>query len=140
VPGRARHREPAGDGTGGDVDLDDLVSAHDRHVGTVAGWAVGNTAGIAAGVDPGKGILLEDMNVALQAAIEGQGVALASLPLVHADLRAGRLVRPFDVDIPVELSFYMVCEAGRERSPELAPFLDWLREEANAMSVVDLEQ
>lgn len=93
-------------------------------------WAQWLAAAGATDVDARKGLVLEDMNVALQAAIEGQGVVLASLPLVYADLRAGRLVRPFTVDIPVDLSFYLVCESGRETSPELQPFLDWLRAEA----------
>lgn len=119
------------------ADLRNFTLIHDMSFGNWSQWLA--AAGVP-DIDPRKGILLEDMNVALQAAIEGQGVALASLPLVHADLRAGRLVRPFAVDIPVELSFYIVCEAGREQSPELAPFLAWLREEAGAMIAVDLEQ
>lgn len=111
-------------------DLKHFTLIHDMSFGNWSQWLA---AADVADIDPRHGILLEDMNVALQAAIEGQGVALASLPLVHSDLRAGRLVRPFTVDIPVELSFYIVCEAGRERSPELAPVLEWLREEAAAM-------
>lgn len=112
-------------------DLANFTLIHDMSFGNWSQWLA--AAGVS-DIDPRKGILLEDMNVALQAAIEGQGVVLASLPLVHADLRAGRLVRPFAVDIPVELSFYLVCEAGNERSPELLPFLDWLREEASVTS------
>lgn len=108
-------------------DLKHFTLIHDMSFGNWSQWLA--AAGVA-DIDPRHGILLEDMNVALQAAIEGQGVALASWPLVHSDLRAGRLVRPFTVDIPVELSFYLVCEAGREQSPELAPFIGWLREEA----------
>ena len=84
-------------------------------------------------VDPQAGLLLEDMNVLLQAAIEGQGVALASRPLVTADLNAGRLVRPFDIELPVELSFYTVCEAGREKEPGMKETIEWLREEAEPM-------
>lgn len=108
-------------------DLAHFPLLHDMSFGNWVQWleAVG-----ADQVDGRKGLVLEDMNVVLQAAIEGQGVALASLPLIHADLRAGRLVRPFTGFIPVELSFYIVCETGRENSPELRPFLDWLRAEA----------
>ncbi|HEX7046040.1 MAG TPA: transcriptional regulator GcvA [Gammaproteobacteria bacterium] len=111
-------------------DLAHFPLIHDMGFGNWAQWLA---AAGAKNVEVPRGLVLQDMNVVLQAAIEGQGVALASPPLVHADLRAGRLVRPFTVDIPVELSFYMVCESGRESSPELAPFLDWLREEAAAL-------
>ncbi|HEX7030222.1 MAG TPA: transcriptional regulator GcvA [Gammaproteobacteria bacterium] len=112
-------------------DLAHFPLIHDMGFGNWAQWLA--AAGAKNVVAP-RGLVLQDMNVVLQAAIEGQGVALASPALVHADLRAGRLVRPFTVDIPVELSFYIVCEPGREISPELAPFLDWLREEAAALN------
>lgn len=119
------------------ADLRHFTLIHDMSFGNWSQWLA---AADVPDIDPRKGLLLEDMNGALQAAIEGQGVALASLPLVHADLRAGRLVRPFPVDIPVELSFYLVCEAGRENAPELLPFLDWLREEARAMEEASAER
>lgn len=108
-------------------DLEHFPLLHDMGFRNWAQWL---SAAGAPEIDSRKGLVLEDMNVALQAAIEGQGVVLASMPLVHADLRAGRLVRPFTVDIPVDLSFYLVCESGRETSTELKPFLDWLRKEA----------
>lgn len=108
-------------------DLAHFRLVHDMGFGNWEQWLA--AAGARHVLAP-RGLVLQDMNVVLQAAIEGQGVALASLPLVHADLKAGRLVRPFDVDIPVELSFYLVCAAGRERDPALQPFLEWLRQEA----------
>lgn len=113
---------------------DDLVHFRLIHDMGFGNWAQWLAAAGARNVEAPRGLVLQDMNVVLQAAIEGQGVALASLPLVHADLRAGRLVRPFTVDIPVELSFYIVCEPGRETSPELAPFIEWLRREAADIS------
>src|SRR5690606_33302350 len=81
-------------------DLAHFPLLHGRGCGNWAQWLA---AAGADKVDARKGLVLEDMDVVLQAAIEGQGVVLASLPLVHADLRAGRLVRPFPVDIEVEL-------------------------------------
>lgn len=85
-------------------------------------------------VNARAGLVLEDSNVLLQAAIEGQGVALASLPLVQADLRARRLVRPFDMTVPVETAFHIVCETGRESDSLLGPFIAWLREQASLAS------
>ncbi len=40
-----------------------------------------------------------DFSVILQAAVEGQGVAMARDLLVADDLTAGRLVRPFPVGV-----------------------------------------
>jgi LysR family glycine cleavage system transcriptional activator len=108
-------------------DLAHFTLLHDT---TTAHWGQWLAAAGATDVDAKAGLVLEDMNVLLQAAIEGQGVALSSLPLAHADLRAGRLVKPFEIEIPVELSFYIVCEHGRESEPALAVFIAWLREQA----------
>src|SRR5579863_9868559 len=82
------------------------------------------------GVDARAGLVVEDMNVLIQAAIEGQGVALASAPLVQAELAAGRLVKPFQINLPVELAFYAVHPKSRAGDPTLQLILDWLREEA----------
>ncbi len=81
-------------------------------------------------VDYRRGLLIEDSNVILQAAIEGEGVALAYLPLVHADLRAGRLVKPFDIELPVDLAIYAVCPEHFRKRPEIRAVIDWLVEEA----------
>lgn len=112
----------------------DLAKFTLLHDVTTGHWAQWLAAAGASEVPAKAGLVLEDMNVLLQAAIEGQGVALSSLPLAGADLRAGRLVKPFEIEIPVELSFYIVCERGREVEPTLATFLGWLREQAASMS------
>lgn len=108
-------------------DLANFTLLHDVTTGHWAQWLA---AAGASDVSAKGGLVLEDMNVLLQAAIEGQGVALSSLPLAGADLRAGRLVKPFEIEIPVDLGFYVVCERGRETDPGLTPFLGWLREQA----------
>ena len=82
------------------------------------------------GIDAHEGLVVEDMNVLIQAAIEGQGVALASEPLVQTELAAGRLVKPFDIDLPVELAFYAVYPKSRGQDPKVLALVEWLREEA----------
>ncbi|HEY1773351.1 MAG TPA: transcriptional regulator GcvA [Gammaproteobacteria bacterium] len=86
------------------------------------------------GIDARQGLVVEDMNVLIQAAIEGQGVALASAPLVQAEIEAGRLVRPFQINLPVELAFYAVYPKNRGGDPFVLTFVDWLREEAGQMA------
>ncbi len=82
------------------------------------------------GIDAHEGLVVEDMNVLIQAAIEGQGVALASEPLVQTELAAGRLVKPFDIDLPVALAFYAVYPKSRGQDPKVLALVEWLRQEA----------
>ncbi len=67
----------------------------------------------------------------LQAAAEGQGVALARSVMVRDDLAAGRLVRLFPaVEYRSPLSYYVVYRSECAGLPRLAAFRDWLLEEA----------
>ncbi|HYM31969.1 MAG TPA: transcriptional regulator GcvA [Candidatus Cybelea sp.] len=64
--------------------------------------------------------------MALQAAIDGLGVALGRTAYVEADLAAGRLVAPFDMRLPAEAGFYVVSPEETANSPKIALFRDWL--------------
>lgn len=67
----------------------------------------------------------------LQAAAEGQGVALARSVMVRDDLAAGRLVRLFpQVEYRSPLAYYVVYRSECAGLPRLAAFRDWLLEEA----------
>ena len=62
-----------------------------------------------------------------QAARGGQGVAIASAVAVADDLETGRLVRPFDLAVPSEGSYFIVGARGRLRKPKVRRFVDWLK-------------
>jgi len=64
--------------------------------------------------------------LALEAAIAGEGVALTNAPFVGPDLRAGRLVRPFEATVAQEGAWYIVCDDGRQDEPKIKRFSDWL--------------
>jgi LysR family transcriptional regulator, glycine cleavage system transcriptional activator len=66
--------------------------------------------------------------MSLAAAIDGLGVALGYAPFVEADLRAGRLVAPFDLALPCSVGpdAYVVCPARLAQSPEFSVFREWL--------------
>ena len=66
----------------------------------------------------------------VQAAIQGAGVALGRLPLVRDAMRAGRLVAPFRVRGESTRAFYALASENARSRPEVAAFVDWLREEA----------
>jgi LysR family glycine cleavage system transcriptional activator len=89
----------------------------------------------AAGVklaEPASGPSYDDAGLLLQAAAGGEGVALARGLLVQPDLDAGRLVRPFAVEVPEPFSYWLAWPAGRRDRPEVAAFRDWLRAELAA--------
>ena len=66
--------------------------------------------------------------MAYQAAIGGQGVAIAQLFLVEEDIAAKRLVLPFrnrTLDMG-GYTYYLVTPAGRRESAPMAQFREWL--------------
>jgi len=81
-------------------------------------------------VGPAHGPYFTDSALVIQAAAEGQGVALARGALAAGDLAAGRLVKPFDIAIPTEYAYYVVCPKATAHHPKIAAFRDWLLEEA----------
>jgi LysR family glycine cleavage system transcriptional activator len=64
--------------------------------------------------------------LALEAAMEGQGVAVAPRFLVAGDLRTGRLVQPFALEVPQPRRWYLACRTERRGEPRIARFRDWL--------------
>jgi LysR family glycine cleavage system transcriptional activator len=62
----------------------------------------------------------------VQAAIDGLGVAVGRTAFVESDLSAGRLVAPFDVTLPIDVGFYLVCPESSADTPKIAAFREWL--------------
>ena len=86
----------------------------------------------AAGLDwpePSRGPIFNDSSLMLQAAAEGQGVALARGSLLGHDIRNGVLVRLFDVTAPAPRKFWLVYPPRMADSPKLATFRKWLHDE-----------
>ena len=95
-------------------------------------WAMWLLASGVKGVDPRQGPYLTDSALVIQAAVEGQGVALARGALAAGDIAAGRLVKPFDIAIPTEYAYYIASPKATSGHPKVAAFREWLLEEANA--------
>ncbi|NCF34889.1 MAG: transcriptional regulator GcvA [Gammaproteobacteria bacterium] len=73
-----------------------------------------------------KGTIIDDTNVLIQAALDGQGIALGSTTFVEDHLESGRLVRPFDVILENEFSYYVVCPESHLKNPAVLAFKEWL--------------
>ncbi len=79
-----------------------------------------------------SGLYLDNSGLALQAAIEGQGVALGDSSLVSDDLAAGRLVQPFALTIkgPPQFAYYVISPAATQDEALIKSFREWILEEA----------
>ncbi|MDC6168895.1 transcriptional regulator GcvA [Paucibacter sp. XJ19-41] len=83
------------------------------------------------GVAAQRGMKINNSAAVLQAAIEGQGIALARSVMAHDDVVSGRLVRLFpEISVPSPLAYYVIHRA--ECSGRVAAFRDWLLAEASA--------
>ncbi|MBS0448820.1 MAG: LysR family transcriptional regulator [Proteobacteria bacterium] len=70
----------------------------------------------------------------VQAALAGQGVALARVPLVFEALQRGELVEPFGAQgrIGSPYSYWMITAAASRARPEVNQFCAWVEEQAQA--------
>jgi LysR family transcriptional regulator, glycine cleavage system transcriptional activator len=82
------------------------------------------------GINARRGVICGDRNSVLQAALAGQGVALASEVFAANELAAGRLVKVFDTEVAAEYAIYAVCLPRRRNDPLIAGTLEWLLREA----------
>lgn len=80
-------------------------------------------------INVARGAVFNDAAMVLQAAMEGQGIAVTRASLVREDLAAGRLVKPFDQDWQSENGYYLVCPKDYAQRPKVLAFRDWLLEE-----------
>ena len=116
-------------------DLRGQVLIHDQSVDTSTGFASWQAwlrhAGVQ-GVPTDRGLRINNSAAVLQAAIDGQGVALARSVMAHDDLAAGRLVRLFpQVRLESALAYYVVYRPECIAQPKVAAFRDWLLREAD---------
>ncbi len=82
----------------------------------------------------------DEEHYALQAAIAGQGLVLASNILVSQSVASG-LLEGYRSDIQVEGAGYSaLCVPGRERHPPVRAFFAWLQEEARLSGLVPRSQ
>ena len=92
-------------------------------------WAMWLQKAKVTGVDANRGPVFLSSDFAIQAAIQGEGIALARSALVEDDLLAGRLVQPFDISLPGVWSYYVVCPHKHLERKRVAAFRQWLLEE-----------
>ena len=116
----------------GPDDLQKFVLLHDdsmRFDPDVPTWKKWLTTAGASAVKTTRGPHFNQPDHALQAAIDGAGVVLGWQYLAHDDLAAGRLVQPFNIELPLGSAFYFVYPKVLSKQLKLTSFLNWLLEE-----------
>jgi len=76
------------------------------------------------------GLVLNRASMLIDAAVNGQGVALARTALAAWDLINGRLVKPFDLALKLSNTYWIVCPKATSMQPKIVTFRDWLLAEA----------
>lgn len=108
-------------------DLRHHTLLHDDYMINWTNWF--EAAGVS-GIDVTRGPRYTDSALLIQAATDGQGIALAREVLVADDLAAGRLVRLFTVTLPGDYAYYVVAPHHYFARPKVQAFRDWIFSEA----------
>ncbi len=120
LAGRNRLSRPA------DVLKWPLLRLEDRSMAWARWFAL---AGVAA-PERLPGPVLNQASMAIDAVIDGQGVALARTTLAAWDLIGGRIVRPFDLSWRPAGTYWIVTPKPTAKAETIGRFRDWLLREA----------
>lgn len=111
---------------------DDLRRFTLLHDDMAVSWSEWLKAAGLSDIDAGRGPFFNDSSMLISAAVEGLGVALGRSALATGDLRAGRLVKPFELSLPTEFGYFIVYPERRAERPKIVAFRDWLLDEVAA--------
>lgn len=85
----------------------------------------------AAGLDwpePTQGVQYNDLGLLMEAALAGQGIALARRTIVEHWLATGVLVRLFDLQADSPHAYWLLVDPDERGREEVAVFVGWLRQ------------
>ena len=77
---------------------------------------------------------------ALQAAVDGLGIAMGIRPYIDDDLAAGRLVAPFALTVPKGMRWYLVYRSFQTGQRDFAAFRRWIMRSASGPAIRDKAQ
>jgi LysR family transcriptional regulator, glycine cleavage system transcriptional activator len=108
----------------------DVVKFPLLHLDSSRSWAQWLEAAGVADADHSHGLVLNRASMLIDAAVDGQGIALARTTLAAWDLLNGRLVRPFAAALRLSKSYWLVCPKATAMLPKVTKARDWLLAEA----------
>lgn len=111
--------------------LAELELIHDQSLAEIdqqhsPGWAEWASAVGMPELEAARGLYFSQSDHAVQAAVDGAGVALARLILAGPEINAGRLVVPFGPALPTGLHYYLLEPDKSDVGPEQSVVRDWL--------------
>lgn len=80
------------------------------------------------------GPIFSHSTMVLQAALHGQGIALAYSVLAQPDIDSGRLICPFNDVLMSKNAYFIVCRENQKDSPKIIAFRQWM------LDMVEAEQ
>ncbi|MEL7466032.1 MAG: LysR substrate-binding domain-containing protein [Pseudomonadota bacterium] len=89
-------------------------------------WSVWFEAADLPAPERDAGLRFSDYNLAVQAAVAGQGLVLASWPILRDTFEAGLLVSPFETRVVTDIGYDAIVAPGAEAREEARAFVDWL--------------
>ena len=95
-------------------------------------WSVWLAAVGVRDLRPAGSLRFNHFDQVMQAALDGQGVALGRQPLIDSLLKQNRLVAPLRGKCTTSRAYFVVRGAHATLRPEAQDFIDWLIEEAKA--------
>lgn len=82
-------------------------------------------------VNANKGAHFNHADQCIEAAVDGGGIVLARMGFAFREIKAGRLIAPFDNAISAKGGFYFCCPPQAMENDKVLQFLAWLRDEAS---------
>lgn len=124
VPVCSPERAQSGTGLHCPEDLANTTLIHE--LPRLGQWRSWLAAAAVKGVDAERGPKFQGAAMAVEAAIAGLGVALANRRMVEAHLQEGRLVIPFDIQLPGDSAYYLVYPEERAGGKKIVAFRTWI--------------
>jgi DNA-binding transcriptional LysR family regulator len=103
-------------------------------------WEVWLEVQGAPGLKPAGSVSFTAFDHVVQAAIDGQGVALAPTPLVRRLLADNRLVAPLKAVTGSARAYHLVVEPAAAARPHVRQFIEWMQRQAQEETRAGAEQ
>ena len=73
-----------------------------------------------------RGLVFDTATLAVQYALSGEGIVLVDTNLFQEEIRAGRLVKPFEIEFDEGYGYYLLTHADALGDAAIATFRSWL--------------
>jgi LysR family glycine cleavage system transcriptional activator len=95
-------------------------------------WRIWLAAAGVKGIELSDRLAFDSYILAQEAAVEGRGIAMTIGPFATEEIKAGRLVQPFNLLVPHRHSWQFCCEVSHRLKPKIKRFEAWLTEQVAA--------